>query len=121
MPYSSSDISHARCITLACYVMRGVEPYATQEGLTTLRVMIQKRKASSVGEFAAPYMGIDQRRYYCWVSLLTWYCVLFPYVFVGAEPAALTALSPCDLILCILIYMQYIIIHAVRVLVFVAR
>jgi len=64
---------------------RGVEPYATQ----------QKRKASSVGEFVAPiyaYMGIDERRYYRWIPgpLLTWYYVLFPYLLVGAELAALT-------------------------------
>lgn len=30
----SSDISRVRCITLACYSMRELEPYATQEGLT---------------------------------------------------------------------------------------
>jgi hypothetical protein len=31
---SSSDISRVRCITLACYVMKELEHYATQDGLT---------------------------------------------------------------------------------------
>jgi hypothetical protein len=31
---SSSDLSRVRCITLACYVMKDLEHYATQGGLT---------------------------------------------------------------------------------------
>ena len=43
--------------------MKELEPYGTQEGLSQ-RAMVRKCKAGSVGEFAAPYMGIDQRQYH---------------------------------------------------------
>ncbi|SRR5216684_5526115 len=33
VPLSSLDISQARCITLACYLMQELDLYATQDGL----------------------------------------------------------------------------------------
>jgi len=72
--------------------------------------MVLRSKADSVGEFAASYMGIDPttRTILSLGSLLKWYCVLLPYMLVGAELAALTTLSPGNLILYILLYMQYV-------------